>query len=201
VNAVLLSKGAFDYAFVLYAIAVSLIPAAFAYGISGRAGTILITFFYLCRPGATHDVMRTKKFVLTATLLFACCAVGQHAPSNLQGSWIATAAGGSLSIGGRWSARVLPADKNAANGSWELVNERNQVVLEGSWSARKLISGWQGTWLARTQQNKTVSGRWEAAMAGFKDKTFQEMLQWTMEKQIAGSWQSGRAQGNWWLQH
>jgi len=31
-------------------------------------------------------------------------------------------------------------------------------------------------------------------------KTMEDMLKRTAEKQIGGSWRSGRAQGNWWLQ-
>ena len=99
---------------------------------------------------------------------------------------------------GRWSAQVLPATKNAANGSWTLFNESNQIVLEGTWSARKSAAGWQGTWSARIQ-GRNVSGTWTAEMPDFNGKTFEDMLKRTAEKQIGGSWQSGRAQGNWWL--
>src|SRR5690242_13293519 len=47
VNAALWSRGNFNYAFVLYAIASALIPAALAYGISRRASTIIATKFSL----------------------------------------------------------------------------------------------------------------------------------------------------------
>jgi hypothetical protein len=30
-------------------------------------------------------------------------------------------------------------------------------------------------------------------------KTFEDMLKQTLEKQVTGSWRSGRMQGNWWL--
>ena len=149
--------------------------------------------------GNVHGVITTKKWVLAVTLLLASCAVAQQAPSTLQGTWIATA-GSSRFLRGRWFARVLPDAKNAASGSWALVNESNQVVLEGTWSARKSTSGWRGTWSARIQKSRTVSGTWDAAMADFNGKTFEDMLKRTAEKQIGGSWQSGRAQGNWWLQ-
>jgi hypothetical protein len=46
-----------------------------------------------------------------------------------------------------------------------------------------------------------MSGTWEAADTdGFNGKTFEDLLKRTAEKQISGSWQSRRAQGNWWLQ-
>jgi len=139
-----------------------------------------------------------KKWCLFVTLLVSC-AVAQQAPPVLQGSWIATT-GSNRYMRGRWSAQVLPATKNAANGSWTLFNESNQIVLEGTWSARKSAGGWRGTWSARIQKNRTVSGTWDAAMTDFNGKTFEELLRRTAEKQIGGSWQSGRTQGNWWLQ-
>jgi len=141
-----------------------------------------------------------KKSILAVTLLLAFCVIAQQVPPVLQGTWIATT-GPNRYLRGRWYAQVLPATKNSANGSWTLFNESNQIVLEGTWSARKLASSWQGTWSARIQKNRTVSGTWNAAMADFDGKSFQDMLKRTAEKQIGGSWQSGRAHGNWWLQH
>jgi hypothetical protein len=149
--------------------------------------------------GNVHGFITTKKWVLVVTLLLASSAVAQQAPSTLQGSWIATA-GPSRFLGGRWFARLLPDTKNAASGSWTLVNENNQVVLEGTWSARKSTSGWRGTWSARIEKGRILSGTWAAGVADFNGKTFEDMLKRTAEKQIGGSWQSGRTQGNWWLQ-
>jgi hypothetical protein len=139
-----------------------------------------------------------KKWLLAVVVLVSY-AVAQQAPAVLQGSWIATT-GPNRYLRGRWSAQVLPATKNAANGSWTLFNERNQAVLEGTWSARRMAGGWQGTWSARVKQGRAVSGTWNAAMADFNGKTFEDMLKRAAEKQFGGSWQSGRAQGNWWLQ-
>jgi hypothetical protein len=141
-----------------------------------------------------------KKSILAVTLLLAFCVIAQQVPPVLQGSWIATT-GPNRYLRGHWYAQVLPATKNSGNGSWTLFNESNQIVLEGTWSARKLASSWQGTWSARIQKSRTVSGTWNAAMADFDGKSFQDMLKRTAEKQIGGSWQSGRAHGNWWLQH
>ena len=138
-----------------------------------------------------------KKWRL-AVLVLVSYAVAQQPPAVLQGSWIATT-GPTQYLRGRWFAKVLPATKNAAIGSWTLFNERNQTVLEGTWSARKTAGGWQGTWSARIK-GRRVSGTWNLAMADFNGKTFEDMLKRTAEKQIGGSWQSGRAQGNWWLQ-
>jgi len=141
-----------------------------------------------------------KKLTLVVTILLACCAAAQQAPPVLRGSWVATA-GPKQVFRGRWSAQVLPGTKNAAHGSWTLLNASNQIVLEGTWSARKSARGWQGTWSGRKQKGGSMSGTWEAADTdGFNGKTFEDLLKRTAEKQIAGSWQSRRAQGNWWLQ-
>lgn len=140
-----------------------------------------------------------RKWSLSVTLLLASCAVAQQAPAWLRGSWIARA-GPNRDFQGRWSAEVLPDTKNAAQGSWTLLNAGNHIVVEGTWSARKSARGWQGTWSARIQKGRSISGTWEADMADPNCKTFEDMLKRAAEKQIAGSWQSGRAQGNWWLQ-
>jgi hypothetical protein len=150
--------------------------------------------------GDLHGGTTLKKCTWAVTLLLASCALAQQAPPALQGSWIARE-GRSRFLRGRWSAQVLPDTKNAARGSWVLFSESNQVVLQGTWSAQKSTKGWRGTWSARIQKSRTVSGTWDAAMADFNGKTFEDMLKRTAEKQIGGSWQSGRDQGNWWLRH
>ncbi len=83
-------------------------------------------------------------------------------------------------------------------GSWTILTETGQV-LEGTWSAQKTRLGWQGTWTARTLQGRSFSGTWKADIADLSGKTLEKMLEWTAEKEIPGSWRSGRYQGNWWL--
>jgi hypothetical protein len=141
--------------------------------------------------------MKTRS--LAVTLLFVCCALAQPSPSIFRGSWIATV-GPTRFFSGRWSGELLPNTRNAAQGSWTLLSEKNQIVLEGTWSARKSSSGWQGAWTARVTRGRSFSGTWQADMAGFNGKTFEDMLQRTLEKQVSGAWRSGRMQGNWWLQ-
>jgi hypothetical protein len=53
--------------------------------------------------------------------------------------------------------------------------------------------------VARTQPGRTLSGSWTAAVRDPSAKLFQDMLQLTTKVQVAGSWRSGRYQGNWWL--
>jgi hypothetical protein len=112
-----------------------------------------------------------------------------------RGAWAASA--GSRTLHGRWWAQLLAQSPNAGSGSWTLLSDSNQIVLEGTWSARKSLHSWQGAWTARLNSGRAFSGTWTSDMT--EGKTFQDMLQQTLEKQVTGSWRSGRMQGNWWL--
>jgi hypothetical protein len=136
-------------------------------------------------------------------VLLASCAVAQERPNPdvgaLRGNWIATA-GPTRFFRGFWSGEILPGTHNAAKGSWTLLGDRGQILLEGTWSAKKSDGAWQGTWSARVTRGRSFSGSWNAAIADSGAKTFEDMLKQTFEKQVSGSWQSGRLQGNWQLQ-
>jgi len=131
------------------------------------------------------------------TLLLASCALAQ--PPVIRGSWTATI-GPKQVYRGKWSAQALPGTQNAAHGSWTLLNDNAQTIAEGTWSAKKSARGWQGTWTARVAKSqRSFSGTWLADLPGFQGRAFEEMFQQTLERQVAGSWRSGRMQGNWWL--
>jgi hypothetical protein len=141
---------------------------------------------------------RGRRTIAMATLL-VCCAFAQ-VPPVLHGTWTATA-GPTQVYRGSWSAQPLPDKPNTVRGSWTLVNGANQVVVEGSWSAEKSVGGWQGTWSARiltrpSSPGRLVSGTW-ATTGDSSSKTLTEMLQYTMQRQVTGSWRSGRLAGNW----
>ncbi len=68
----------------------------------------------------------------------------------LLGSWTATT-GPNQIFRGAWSAQVLLHNANRAFGSWTLLNDAGEVVLEGTWSVQKTGQRWQGTWTARTR--------------------------------------------------
>ena len=123
-------------------------------------------------------------------------AAAQEVPLELRGSWSATA-GVNRTFAGTWTAAVLPDKPNSAEGSWTLANESGDTVLEGTWAANKTRFGWQGAWSARTLAGQLLSGTWTADIAGPSGKTFRQMLEWTVEKEIQGSWRSGRFQGKW----
>jgi len=99
-----------------------------------------------------------------------------------------------------WLAQIAESSPNAAAGSWSLLSEGGEVVLEGTWSARKTSQNWEGSWRARARNGRSLSGTWSAALGDFRGKTFKEMLSLAMEKQIGGSWQSGGYSGHWWLE-
>jgi hypothetical protein len=135
---------------------------------------------------------------LLIVLFFTQCAFAQEAGSLLYGTWTATT-GPSQIFRGTWSAEISRRNPNEAQGSWTLVKDSGEVMLEGSWSARKMGHQWQGTWRARTTRGQSFSGNWEADLPESTDQTFAALLKRTMEKQVAGFWQSGGYRGNWWL--
>jgi len=153
---------------------------------------------------------RTMRRALRSYLFCACClaamslTVGvsareQSATNELTGMWTASVGNGPL-LRGTWLAQVSTATSNAASGSWSLLNDASEIVLTGTWSARKASRSWEGSWTARVKGGRSLSGTWSAGLADFNGKTMREMLALTMQKQIAGAWQSGRYQGNWWLE-
>jgi len=131
-------------------------------------------------------------------LILGFCTLAQQVSPVLLGSWTATASPNQI-FHGTWSAQFSLHNPNRAIGSWTLLNEAGDVVLEGTWSAQKTGKGWQGTWTARTTKGGSFSGTWTADVANLNAESFAEMLKSTATKEVAGSWRSGRHQGNWWL--
>jgi hypothetical protein len=150
----------------------------------------------------TPAVVRVSLFSLwlvSATIALCPSVWAQTSPTEFTGMWKATVGNGSM-LQGMWLAQVSKASPNAASGSWSLLSDAGQVVMEGTWSARKTSQGWEGSWRARAASGRSLTGTWSAALGEFKGKTFSEMLALTMQKQIGGAWQSGPYQGNWWLE-
>ena len=149
-----------------------------------------------CRAAVAKALFLT---LVLATGLFAMPQdrVDDHA-KTWRGMWIATA--GQRTFRGRWWATKDATSPNAANGSWTLLSDSNQIVLEGTWSAKKSARGWQGTWTARTGGGSPFSGSWISDVPEINAKTFADLLSATASKQVAGSWRKGRLQGGWWLQ-
>src|SRR5437016_7320066 len=139
-----------------------------------------------------------KRRVLVFSVLLVSCALAQESRPVLRGVWGATA-GASGTFRGRWRAEIEASE--GASGSWTLLDDSNRIVLEGTWSARRVnasakltVPHWQGTWTARAGAGRALYGTWQADLAGFSGKTFEDMLKRTVEQQVSGSWRSGRAQ-------
>ena len=133
---------------------------------------------------------------LLAVLLIASGAPGQEPLPAIHGTWQATF-GPARALQGRWTGHALPNRPDAGEGSWSLLSDGGRTVLEGTWAAQKTRHGWQGSWTARTLRGDELSGTWRADIEDAYDKTFRDMLEWTVQQEISGQWRSGRHAGNW----
>jgi hypothetical protein len=129
-------------------------------------------------------------FPLAAILLLAFCAVAQQAPSVLRGSWIAAAGPNRVFPG--VVVRSDSAGQQKRSSRFMGTFQREESDRFG----RFLVSAEIGERLARQLVSPNTEGR-----VCLNGKTLEDMLKLAAEKQISGSWQSRRAQGNWWLQH
>ena len=150
------------------------------------------------------SMVATIRCCLFCAICFAVVSIGvpaegQNSASELTGMWTANAGSGPV-MRGTWLAQISQGSPNLARGSWSFLNDASEIVLTGTWSARKTGKGWDGSWTAQARNGRALSGSWSAALADFKGKTLKEMLALTMQRQIGGAWQSGGHQGNWWLQ-
>lgn len=142
---------------------------------------------------------RPFKLVTIAFLLLAASAsLAQESTSQFQGTFTAQV-GKSQVFRGRWTAAIATQNPNFAQGYWTLLNDFHQVSLEGSWTVRTTGARWHGSWTAHVENGASISGTWDADVSGEKDATLAGMLRRTIEKEVAGSWSSGRFAGFWWL--
>jgi hypothetical protein len=143
---------------------------------------------------------------LAVALLLSTCVFAQQPAPVLQGTWAASA-GAKQAFRGTWSAQPLPGRPNAVIGAWTILDAANRVVREGTWSAEKSAQGWQGAWSARAMTGRSaagdatlgapVSGTWQTDAADLNVRTLTELLQKTVEREIAGTWRRGQAAGHW----
>ena len=137
-----------------------------------------------------------KVWSLIFGLILYSCALAQEISPILLGSWTATA-GPNQIFRGTWSAQVSLRNPNRALGTWTLLNEAGDVLLEGTWTAQKTGQPWQGTWTARPMKGPLLSGTWTAEAASLNAESLAEMLKGTSTKEVTSSWRSGRYRGNW----
>ncbi|HKW27631.1 MAG TPA: hypothetical protein VJN48_17735, partial [Terriglobales bacterium] len=138
---------------------------------------------------------RAVIFSTIGTALVLCvAALGQQPSPALQGAF--TASAGPATYRGKWSASFSSRTPNTAAGSWILLNDQNDIVLQGTWSAHKVGTGWKGTWHASVLRGRAYSGTWTASEPG-SGRTFADMLQAATGRGAAGTWATGGYGGNW----
>src|SRR5690349_21476616 len=101
---------------------------------------------------------------LFSVICLAILAIGapvraQSSTTELTGMWTATVGNGPA-MRGMWLAQIWKGSPNAASGSWSLLSDGGEVVLQGTWSARKTSQSWEGSWRARAENGRSLSGRW-----------------------------------------
>jgi hypothetical protein len=139
---------------------------------------------------------RAVIFSIIGTVLALCVvASGQQPSPILQGAF--TASAGPAAFHGKWTARIPSRAPNTAAGSWILLNENNDIVLQGTWSAQKSGVGWKGMWNAHVLRGRAYSGSWTASESGASSKTFADMLQAAVKSGAAGTWATGGYGGDW----
>jgi hypothetical protein len=131
------------------------------------------------------------------SLVLGSGLLAQAPAPTLRGTWSASV-GAAQAVGGTWSASLPEA--NVAKGAFTVLNERNQVVLQGTWAATKSAQGWRGSWSARLaggrRPGQTFTGTWQAegALAG---RTLSDLLQGTLAQEVTGAWQARGRAGKW----
>jgi hypothetical protein len=80
----------------------------------------------------------------------------------------------------------------------DLLNDSGDVILQGTFSVKKIGTAWTGAWTARAVKGTPLSGTWTADLPSFTGKTIEDMQQ-ASAKEAAGSWQTGGRRGHWWL--
>jgi hypothetical protein len=133
---------------------------------------------------------------LIALLAFVC-ALAQEPAQTLHGTWIATAGRGQT-LHGTWTGSALPGRPDVAEGAWMLASS-GRIVLHGTWRAEKKKQVWEGHWTAQTARGESVAGSWGADVEHWKGRSFQELLELTLQEEVSGWWQMSSRQGNWWL--
>src|SRR5205085_3531654 len=121
--------------------------------------------------------------ILLLVLCLSLFAAAQPPPAAIEGTWKASV--GDVVFHGKWTAVLRSATPNAANGAWTLLNDSNDVMTQGTWSARKQASGWQGTFTARAKTGGPYSGVWSAALNRSTAKSLSDMLRSALEKEVS----------------
>jgi hypothetical protein len=145
---------------------------------------------------STKTLFRVIRVLLIFLALALCGrqAAGKE-PPILRGEWVATA-GPNQILHGRWVGQALPDRPNLVHGSWMLLSDSGNLVLSGTWSARKTGSAWQGTWSAQDEAGRRLSGAWKAELTTSRG-SLGDLLEQTLKTAVSGLWRSGQRSGHW----
>ncbi len=156
---------------------------------------------HVCRTGIAWRVNRAM--ILAVALAVQLCilsgmSLAEQRNRVFSGEWTATV-GTSLTLRGQWIGEPFPDQPNEAHGSWTLSNESGRIAMTGTWWAQKTPRGWQGNWRADDRAGRSVAGTWKADWTGPPQGTFEQMLEFTLQQELSGSWRSAGTEGYWWL--
>ncbi|MGA8185363.1 MAG: hypothetical protein WB819_17165 [Terriglobia bacterium] len=155
--------------------------------------------FFATNSCSRRPANRTLLSIMAGLVAFLAvvCALAQEPAQTIHGTWIATAGRGQT-LHGTWTGSALPGHPDAAEGTWTLASG-GRMVIQGTWRAQKSRQRWEGDWTAQTARGESLAGSWGADVEHWQGKTFQELLELTLQQEVSGWWQVGQRQGNWWL--
>jgi hypothetical protein len=81
-------------------------------------------------------------------------------------------------------------DGLALDGTWNLVSRAGQVLLTGTWSARKRDGAWDGTWTAQPENGPVYEGAWSARVRIPPKSVFSDMLDAARKAAVTGGWET-----------
>jgi hypothetical protein len=110
-------------------------------------------------------------------------------------TWSAVTASG-RTFTGTWSVEASPATN--ASGTWTWRDGSDQPVLQGTWSAEKFSTGWNGVWRAVVDgQSTEYSGTWTAALGLADRNRLADLLEAAVSGAVRGVWATENHSGVW----
>ena len=136
----------------------------------------------------------TRRLFLST--LFLTSTAG--AAERITGGWSAVIGG--RAVGGAWAAEPNE-DRDAAWGSWSLLDKSGRRLASGTWGARKVAGKWEGQWQAAVPSRGSYSGSWTAGLELDGSAPMVEMLRHARKQVVNGQWRAATGQsGSWAIQ-
>jgi hypothetical protein len=83
-------------------------------------------------------------------------------------------------------------------GTWTLVDTQGRVVMRGTWSAAKAVSGWTGAWRALVEGRQgEYSGTWAATIDLKPGARLADMFAKAVETAVSGTFRTRGVSGSW----